>query len=1819
MTDLFDIEKFNVISDDENYYFFRNLGSGDIEDIEKGIITAESGYARIRTDRERWEESHENTKWSKESKVSLEEVYDHIKYNHSYQTNCISLTSNPYIAKMYGESFSKKYVMITVPKKEMGDRVFHVGKYMLDEIQKRIEEYLANNEVDSSVLEDLENVEHATNSSEIKELIKTRYVAPKPIDTRKSSMRKDITYSAQHSRISSWQALDEEQNLAKNKIIGKLTILEQKGRMPRILKKSKDNRKLLVNIGGSFSSAEQIYYGEIVGERVQDISKEMLDMFGLLQQAESQDRELVKELESELIRAVKKGRQIEILNESPLNSTYEVKSDISIEEMYELTEGKVDYTKANDVVQKMFYLSRSRLYAVELAKLLNQLTGNNPKYKEIIDYIEKNGFNIEPQIFNRKTDSGVEVVGTVNLSLNENEKVLAEKIKELAPEEYIQVLENGGLYDVQNIISSTFSSLKLNEQMSKEGYYAQAIIDSYNWNEMSEKGLNDEARKELIEKLQEFDVIEIYENLKKAGVQEKDISKYVLNIVSRESLLKAEDFSKMLLENEEVLKHKLSVEQVDRFLGYYDVKDSNFELRDYQQDAFDKSKELLSRKRFAAVVMPTGGGKSFVTMQHLLEHKDEKMLYLAPDDEILNQMMDYIIEYIPGLSKTSENTSKKEIVKQVFPNMDFETYPGLMATRSKELLKEQFDFIVLDELHRTGAEKWEKKLDELLENQEEKNRVLGITATPTRDVDGRDMSVETAVKLGYTREEAEKGEHIAYYLDLVEAIQLGLVVNPKIVSCEYTLTQDGSMERLKEKIESIEDEKIKAEKMKKFTELSRSLEKAEGIPEILQKYVKPGQKHIVFLPSTAMQTEDDKKIGEAKIEEYKKKLEEYFKDSEITPEFYSMLGTYSKGKNESQLREFETSSSPDTKFMIVIDKAREGLHIAGLNGMVWFRPLDENSNILYHQQLGRVIHSEDPLNPTKDEDRPIVIDLANNTFRVRMDKQVKTYTSRSDLDLLCAVIDWVQNHNGGVLPDVESLSKQEKRYAATLYRLQNKYLKYFDDENFEGLKQEEREEIQSILDKGYEIDLWETELQHTMSDEEIDNMLDVDAFKVSGIIKDFVVLEDEIDSIENTKSFDIKLELLKGLLNAEGEYLGLTAEDVKKVQKQFKEKGSIKHSLILKREGQTEPILIGSWLKNQRKVLNKYRRKTLEDIEKDNGIDKEEKRRVLELIKLGVSFTEDKNPEEIWNEKMEMLKGLKVAKGEYLRLTAEEVKNIQKQFKEQGTIKKSLGLKKEGHSEPIAIGYWLADQRQMLKKYRGKTKEEIKKEEGINEEEKRRVLELLDLGVSFIENNANNPEEIWNEKLEFLKGLLDAKGKYFGLTEKEVKKLQKQFKEKGSIKHSLILKREGHSEPILIGVWLNTQRNMLNKYRGKTKEEIKKDEGINEEEKRRVLELLDLGVSFTEDKTDIWNEKLDLLKGLLDAKGEYLGLTEKEVKKVQKQFKEQGLIQQSIELKKEENNEHILIGDWLSKQRILLNNYRRKTIEEIKKDEGIDKEEKRRVLELLGLGVSFTEDKTDIWNEKMEILKGLLDAKGEYLGLTEKEVKKVQKQFKEQGLVQTKLKLKLEGHTEPIAIGYWLADQRRILNKYRGKTQEEIEKNEGIDKEEKRRVLELIKLGVSFTEDKNPEEIWNQKMEMLKGLIDAKGEYLGLTEIEVKKVQKQFREQGSIKTSLKLKVEGQSEPIPIGTWLDTQRQKLNKYRGKTQEEIEKDETIKDEEKRRVLELLKLGVSLPKKRVKDLQQAKQSRDDAKAKNDQAKELEEQVSEELKKRGKNHEEQ
>ena len=675
MENLFDVDKFNIIEDEENYYFFRALNMADNQDLETGTTLDNTGnIERIRTDRERYEENAENEapKYSKDDEISLEQVYDHIKMHYRKDTNCISLSSNGNVSISYGRGFYKdRYVMVKVPKRELGEKVINAGQYMLEEIAKKVEEYISSIPDNSRLLETISEIDNSKTAEEIRKAIETRYTTREPLDPSNAKTRKGITYRSPIARISSYQALNEEQALEKNKIIAKLTLLERVGGMEPLIPHTANNNLLVQTIGNAFSSLELIHYGDIEKDEIIDVQKEIVDIFALLQQAEGQDQQVSKDLKREVISFVNEGKSLEIPENSTLLSNYNARDNISIEEMYELTNGKVEYGQANSVVKNMFYLAKSQSNARELAKLLNQIIGDNPKYRGIVQHIENNGFEIEPAIITRQSNRGVKLSESISLDLKGEEIELINKIKGLSEEEQIEIMKNGGLSDVRNIMSSTFSNAKRDEKIDKEEYYAEAIFSLYDWQKIGIEEFTVAERNNLIQRIQNEYCVELYQKLEAQGIDSQDIPIVLLNMVTRRKdfeitendtseTIKAkrlEQYDRMIAENREnlnqrsntsVLNQDLSIERIERFLGYYDVQGTGIQLRPYQQRATDRADEILQENRFASVILPTGGGKSFVALSQLMEHQNEEMLYLAPQNEILEQMKDYVIKYIHG-------------------------------------------------------------------------------------------------------------------------------------------------------------------------------------------------------------------------------------------------------------------------------------------------------------------------------------------------------------------------------------------------------------------------------------------------------------------------------------------------------------------------------------------------------------------------------------------------------------------------------------------------------------------------------------------------------------------------------------------------------------------------------------------------------------------------------------------------------------------------------------------------------------------------------------------------------------------------------------------------------------------------------------------------------------------------------------------------------------------------------------------------------------------------------------------------------------------
>ena len=1153
--DIFDINKFNVIQDEENYYFFRALNMADNADIEQQTTTSTDGkIERIRTDRERFDG---DAKYTEASEISLEEIYDHIKMHYRKDTNCISLTSNANIAVNYGRgSYKDKYVMVKIPKKEFGEKTLAAGQYMLKELYSKIQQAIESLPEDAKqrVSNAFEEIDKATESKDLKDIIAQRYTANREeVSLDRAHLRKGIIYSSPKARISNYQSLDDEQVLEVNKVYAKLAILENEQVLKHVIPHS-SNSKLRETIGSAFSSTEVIHYGDIKQENIIEVPKEVVDLFALIQQIDGLDKGRVEQLKRTLITAVQNGVKIPAIPEIE----EKVKADISIEEMYGITDGKVEYGKANSIVKNMFYLSKARKNAIQLSNVLSEILGQNSGFEDIIQYIRENGFRVEPEIITRQSNKGVKLSESVSLDLQQEEQILVNEIKKLSFEELDIVLKNSGLYNAKDIITNVFSSAKENEKIDKSRYYAEAVFSKYNWQDIGIAEFKTSEKNELIARLQERNCAEIYEKLRESGVEESIIPTVLLNIATRDGIYEQYvqgNLEQILNTRQDVLQNNINIEVVERFLGYYEVENTGIRLKDYQQRACNNINTIFQDHKFAQVILPTGAGKSFVALtqmqQYAKEHPNEKMLYLAPQDEILNQIKSYIVKYVHGEQGTVGKT-EDEIIAEVFPNITFETYSGLLAKRGQEVIKEQYGMIVLDELHRTGAKEWEGKIDKLLKNQAEEVKVLGITATPTRDADGRDMANETAKKLGYTDEEISQRKHLAANMTLENAIRMGYVVNPKLVYCKYDLISSGKMVELKAQIDSIEDENKRAEELEKYDKLRaklnkeidaeigeearkkleedarRNFDRGIGKEEIIKQNVKKGGKYIVFIPVSDqgdIEDEDGNKIGtktgDDKIKAYQDYLNKIFAGTDIVPQLHAMSGAWNgkgknkegKDKNQQELDAFEADNSEETKFMVVMNKANEGLHIDGVDGIIWFRALDENSRILYLQQLGRVIYALDEDNPLPDDKRPVVIDLANNSLTVKIEKDFENVEPIDDLESLKIVAEWI-NEKDGIIPDKNSSNKQEQHYYAILRRIQNKYSKYLDGfENFEDLTEEDKSRIEEIIDLATEIDLWNIDLPPIPKSK--GSKEDISPFAIEGVLRDFVEVNEEVEKIEN--------------------------------------------------------------------------------------------------------------------------------------------------------------------------------------------------------------------------------------------------------------------------------------------------------------------------------------------------------------------------------------------------------------------------------------------------------------------------------------------------------------------------------------------------------------------------------------------------------------------------------------------------------------------------------------------------------------------------------
>lgn len=382
-------------------------------------------------------------------------------------------------------------------------------------------------------------------------------------------------------------------------------------------------------------------------------------------------------------------------------------------------------------------------------------------------------------------------------------------------------------------------------------------------------------------------------------------------------------------------------------------------LQKHQQDAYKSVKKAYKTRNKASVVIPTGCGKSFIALQLMADNKDKRILFMAPTNAIKNQMYNYIAKYIVGEEPSRERPARM-IADEYFPNLKIMLYPSLLKVKDEQMKKLNADIIIMDELHRTGADKWGQRINTLLE-ENSNAQILGLTATPDR------MDDKNVV------DELFEG-NVDYELTLVDALKNGIVKAPTYVKCDYALGE--YLEGIRTAIANCNDERKKKELQDRYDKMRKIVDQADGIPELFAKNIKKKDgKYIIFC-------KDKEHMDELMV-----KAKEWFREIDTEPEMYSVYSGegYSEQDNKESIERFEDSKSEHIKLLFSIEMLNEGLHVEDIYGVIMARPTD--SRIIYLQQLGRALSSD------ISRDKTIIFDLVNNYLKNNLDIEINRRTN----------------------------------------------------------------------------------------------------------------------------------------------------------------------------------------------------------------------------------------------------------------------------------------------------------------------------------------------------------------------------------------------------------------------------------------------------------------------------------------------------------------------------------------------------------------------------------------------------------------------------------------------------------------------------------------------------------------------------------------------------------------------------------------------------------------------------------------------------------
>lgn len=351
------------------------------------------------------------------------------------------------------------------------------------------------------------------------------------------------------------------------------------------------------------------------------------------------------------------------------------------------------------------------------------------------------------------------------------------------------------------------------------------------------------------------------------------------------------------------------------------------QLFPHNKTAYEAAVKMLAERKKAAVIHPTGTGKSFIGFKLCEDNPDKTICWLSPSRYIYQTQ-------IENLAETSDGFEPN--------NVKFYTYAKLLNMTAEEISEINPDFIILDEFHRCGAELWGAGVDAVL-REYSTTPVLGLSATAIRYLDNqRNMTDELF------------DGNIASEMTLGEAIVRDILSPPKYILSIFSYQKD--LEKYEKRVKSAKSKAVQHAATAYLEALRRALDKSEKLDVLFDKHMTDRTgKYIVFCANFEhMQDMIDKAT-------------EWFHKVDKKPHIYSV---YSDDPTASKsFADFKADKSDHLKLLYCIDALNEGVHVPDISGVILLRPTI--SPIIYKQQIGRALSASKSKNP-------VIFDIVNN-------------------------------------------------------------------------------------------------------------------------------------------------------------------------------------------------------------------------------------------------------------------------------------------------------------------------------------------------------------------------------------------------------------------------------------------------------------------------------------------------------------------------------------------------------------------------------------------------------------------------------------------------------------------------------------------------------------------------------------------------------------------------------------------------------------------------------------------------------------------------